>query len=89
MLKVDSFKINTKLLGSLRPIKIGHNGKGFGKYSVFNNFANIFCLRICLTFGKVFEVTLLLQLVNTNLCTNEVSFTALVFTSSVYHIPLD
>lgn len=89
ILKVDTFKIKTKKLGSLHSIEIGHDGKGFGKYSVFNSLANVFCLRICLTFGKVFEVTLLLQLADTNPCTDEVSFTALAFTPSVYHVSLD
>jgi len=50
---------------------------------VFNSLRKIFCLKICLTFGKVFEVMLLLQLVTTNWYTNEVSLTALVYTLSV------
>lgn len=33
ILKVDTFKIKTKKLGSLRSIEIGHDGKGFGKYT--------------------------------------------------------
>lgn len=33
ILKVDTFKIKTKKIGCLHSIEIGHDGKGFGKYT--------------------------------------------------------